>query len=288
MKITNIIFAAAIFCGVSFAQAQKSESSIQLSFLKKTDNSKVVSALVNAKNKDKKFIPARNAHISFYSKKEKELVLITKAITDGRGKTNAILPQDIFLDADHFFDIIVKVENDSLYENAEENLHLKDVNLTIKLNQHDTARIVTAIVSETGADGDTKAIKDVPVKFYVVRLFGKMPASDDNTVNTDEKGMAVFAFPTGIPGDTAGNITIAAMIEDNDTYGTVESTSSCDFGKIVPLEKDPFPRAIWGAHAQWGMIISLSILYGGVWSSYIFMAFQLRKIKKEEESTINN
>ena len=288
MKIFNTTTAAILFCGVSFAQAQKSESSIQLSFSKKTDNSKTISALVNAKNKDKKFIPARNAHISFYAKKEKELVLITKSITDGRGKTTATLPKDIPLDADHFFDITVKVENDSAYENAEENLHLKDANLTIKLNQHDTSRTVTAIVSETGTDGNVKAVKDVPIKFYVQRLFGKMPAADDCTVNTDEKGEAVFSYPKGIPGDTLGNITVVAMIEDNDTYGTIESKSICDFGKIVPLEKDPFPRAIWGAHAQWGLIITLSILYGGVWSSYIFMAFQLRKIKKEEELTSNN
>ena len=78
------------------------------------------------------------------------------------------------------------------------------------------------------------------------------------------------------------------MIEDNDSYGTVESKSSTNWGVVVPLEKDPFPRAIWGAKAQWGMIITLTILYGGVWSSYIFMAFQLRKIKKEENLTTNN
>lgn len=282
MKITGIILSAVLFCGVSFAQTKKAESSIQLSFFKKADNSKTVSALVMGKNKDNKFLPAGNAHISFYAKKDKELVLLTKTITDGRGKTSATLPKDLPLDADRYFGITVKLENDSAYENSDEELRLKDINLAIKLNPNDTARIVTATVTETTADGTGKGVKDVPINFYVQRLFGNMPAAEDHTVNTNEKGEAVFTCPKGIPGDTAGNMTIVAMIDDNDTYGTVESKSPCKWGVVLPIDKDPFPRAIWGAKAQWGMIISLSILYGGVWASYIFMAFQLRKIKKEE------
>jgi len=289
MKIFNIILAATLLSGVAFAQNQKSESSIQLSFSKKTDNSKVVSALVMEKNKANKFVPAINAHVSFYAKREKDMVLITRLISDMKGKTDVGLPNDLPLDADRFFTIVVKVENDSLYEDAEENLHLKDVNLTIKFNQqHDTTRAVTAIVTEIASDGNVKPVKDIPINFYVQRLFGVMPAADDHAVNTDEKGIAVYSYPKGIPGDTAGIITVVAMIEGNDTYGTVESKTTRDFGKIVPVDKDPFPRALWSPHAMWGLITTLTILYGGVWSSYIFMAFQLRKIKKEGELEINN
>ena len=288
MKITRITLAAVLFCGVSFAQAQKAESSLQLSFSKQTDNSKTVSALVMGKKSGEKFKPASNAHVSFYAQKEKELVLLSKTVSDDRGKTTLTLPKDLPLDADRFFGITVKVENDDAFENSEEKLKLKDVNLSLKLNPHDTARVATATVTEITAEGTEKAIKDVSINFYVQRLFGKMPAAEDHTVKTDEKGIAVFSFPKGIPGDTAGSMTVLAMIEDNDSYGTVESKSSTNWGVVVPLEKDPFPRAIWGAKAQWGMIITLTILYGGVWSSYIFMAFQLRKIKKEENLTTNN
>ncbi len=288
MKIFSITTAAVLLCGVSFAQAQKSESSIQLSFSKKTDNSKIVNALVMGKKSGEKFSPAKNAHISFYAKKEKELVLITKSITDGQGKTNALLPKDLPLDTGRYFGITVKLENDSVYENSEEELRLKDVNLAIQLNPHDTARIMTATVTEITADGNVKGVKDVPINFYVQRLFGIMPAAEEHTVNTNEKGEAVFSFPKGIPGDTAGNMTVVARIDDNDMYGTVESQSPCAWGKVVPLEKDPFPREIWGAQAPWGLIITLSILYGGVWFCYFFMFFQLRKIKTEEDLTVNS
>src|ERR1035437_4115649 len=147
MKITIITLAIALFCGVSFAEAQKSESSIQLSFLKKADNSKIVSAFVMGKKEGGKFLPARNAHISFYVKNDKGLDLLTRTLTDGRGKTDVALPKDVPLDADGFFNVTVKLENDSVFEKSQEELKLKDVNLAMKLNQHDTARIITATVT---------------------------------------------------------------------------------------------------------------------------------------------
>ena len=284
----RISICAALLLTVSFAQAQKAVSSIQLSFSKKTDNSKIVSALVSGKNKEGKFLPAQNAHISFYIKKDKELVLVTKTTTNNAGRTNATLPKELPLDAERYFSVTVKIENDEVFEDAEEELRLKDVHLSLKLNPNDTSRTATAIVTETNADGAEQPVKEIPVNFYVQRLFGVMPAADEHSADTDDKGEAVFSYPKGIPGDTLGNMTVVAMIEDNDTYGTVECKSPCTWGKVVPLEKDPFPRAIWGAHAPWGMIITLSLLYGGVWFCYFFMFYQLRKIKKEEQLSTDN
>jgi hypothetical protein len=286
LKTTIIAAAVLLLFRMETLQAQKAESSIQLSFIKKNDNSKLVSALVMGKNKNNKFLPAVKAHISFYISKEKELVLLSRTTTDGSGKTSVTLPKNLPLDADRFFDITVKLENDEAYEDADEQLHLKEVDLTTTLNQLDTARIVTATVTELTADGSVKAIKDVPVNFYVQRLFGNMPAAEDHTVNTDEKGSAVFIFPKNVPGDTVGNITIVSMIEGNDTYGTVESKKACMWGKAIPLEKDPFPRAMWAPRAPWALIITLTTLYGGVWSAFFFMFLQLRKIKKEGDLTV--
>ena len=283
-----IIVCATLLLIVSFAQAQKSASSIQLSFSKKTDNSKIVSALVSGKNKAGKFFPTQNAHVNFYLKKDGDLVLIKKTTTDAAGHTSAALPKELPLDAERYFGVTVKVENDEVLDDAEEELRLKDVHLSLKLNPQDTSRTATALVTETAADGTEKPVKDIAVNFYVQRLFGVMPAADEHSANTDDKGEASFSYPKGIPGDTVGKMTIVAMIEDNDTYGTVESKSPCTWGKIVPLDKDPFPRALWGSHAKWPMIILLSCLYGGVWFCYFFMFYQLRKIKKEEQLTINN
>ncbi|MEI6487993.1 MAG: hypothetical protein WCP52_03475 [Bacteroidota bacterium] len=281
-----IIACATLFIMVSFAQAQKSESSIQLSFSKKTDNSRIVSALVMAKNKAGKFLPAQNAHVNFYIKKDKEQVLITKTNTNGAGKTSANLPKELAMDDDRYFTVTVKVENDEILEDAEEELHLKDIHVTLNLNPTDTSRTATAVVTETASDGTEKPIKDIAINFYVQRLFGVMPAAEEHSVSTNEKGEASFVYPKGIPGDTLGKITAVAMIEDNDTYGTVEAKNECAWGKPLLLDKDPFPRALWGAHAKWPMIILLCCLYGGVWFCYFFMFYQLRKIKKEGESEL--
>ncbi len=281
-KILNRILAFTLaFSFVLTAHAQKSESSITLSFIKKADNSKIVSALVMGKKEGGKFQPAQNANINFYYEKDKELVLITKSMTDGHGNAKISLPKEMAVDAEQFFTVTAKVENDKVLEDAEEHIRLKDVVLTVKLNPQDTSRTATAKVTEATTDGSEKPVKDVAINFYVKRLFGIMPAAEEHSVTTGENGEAVFSYPKGIPGDTAGNITVVAMIEDNETYGSVESKTPCTWGKIVPLDPNPFPRATWSAHAPWGMIITLGLLYGGVWFCYFFMFFQLRKIKKE-------
>jgi len=300
MKMNNIIkkisFTIAItglFCGVATAQDQspsqgKSEAAIELSCYKKADMSKTAVALITAKNKDGKFVPAKNARVNFYVMHDKEQQLLKSANTDNKGQAVIVLQKDLPLDDSLYFTIVAKIENDNLYEDVQEQIHYKDANLTLNLNPDDTARLVIAKVTETGKDGKIIPVKDAEVKFYVQRLFGFMPATEDNTISTDEEGEATFSFPKNIPGDTAGVITIAARMEDNKEFGNVENKANASWGVRLMVDKDPFPRALWEPYAPIPLILTVSILFGGVWCVYFFIFFQLRKIKNEGQLTINN
>jgi 5-hydroxyisourate hydrolase-like protein (transthyretin family) len=298
MKINSIIkktsLAIAItglFCGIATAQDQsqgKSETSIELSYYKKADMTKSAVAIVTAKNKDEKFVPAENVRVSFYVQNNNEQQFLKNVYTDNKGQALIELQKEMPLDTGSAFIIVAKIENDSLYEDAEEKVHYKDANLTLNLNPQDTARLLTAKVTETGKDGKEIPVKDAEVKFYVQRLFGIMPAAEDYTINTDENGEAVFSYPKGIPGDTAGLITIAARMEDNEQYGNVENKANASWGTRLMVEKDPFPRALWEPYAPLPLIITISTLFGGVWFVYFFIFNQLRKINKEKQiNTVN-
>lgn len=298
MKINSIIkkisFAIAItglFCGIATAQDQsqgKSETSIELSYYKKADMTKSAVAIVTAKNKDEKFVPAENVRVSFYVQNNNEQQFLKNVYTDNKGQALIELQKEMPLDTGSAFIIVAKIENDSLYENAEEKIRYKEANINIKLNPHDTGRTATAVVTEIGKDGKEIPVKDVKVNFYVQRLFGIMPAAEDYTINTDENGEASFSFPKNIPGDTAGLITVAARMEDNEQFGNVENKANASWGIALVKEKNPFPRALWEPYAPIPLVITISTLFGGVWCVYFFIFYQMRKISKEKQlNTVN-
>jgi hypothetical protein len=296
-SIINITFRAIVitflFCGNTIAQDQsqsqgKSEATIELSYNKKADMSKTAVAVIKAKNNEGKFVPAKNTQVNFYVVNDKKKQLLKSVKTDNKGQAVIMLQKDLPLDEDLAFTIVAKIENDTLYEDTEEKMHYKDANLTLNLNPQDTARLVTAKVTETGKDGIEIPVKGAEVKFYVQRLFGIMPAAENNTIETDEKGEASFAFPRNIPGDTTGVITVAARMEDNEQFGNVENKAVTSWGTVLAIVRDPFPRALWEPYAPLPLVISISMLFGGVWFTYFFIFFNLRKIKKEEQLAIND
>lgn len=278
---------AALFCffvSVSYAQDTtlvqgKSTATIQLSFHKNADLSKTAIAKVMAVKNDKHII-ATNAHLNFYIQNSAGPQLLKNACTDKKGMAIVDLPAELPLDAARHFTITAKIEKDSLYEDAEEHITNSEVTLTIQLQAADTAKLITAIVTETGVDGQ-KPVKDVEVKFYVQRLFGLLPLAEENTATTGEDGQATFIFPRDIPGDIAGNIVVVTRIEDNDNYGNVESKATAQWGVPIAVDKNPFPRALWEPYAPPTLIIVICVLFGGVWSAYSFMFYQLRRIKRD-------
>jgi hypothetical protein len=167
-------------------------------------------------------------------------------------------------------------------------MHYKNANLTLSLNPLDTTRLITARVTEIGKDGKELPVKGAEVKFYVQRLFGFMPASDDNNIVTDDNGNSYFTFPKTIAGDSAGVITIVARLEDNEQFGNVENKVASSWGTVLAIVKDPFPRALWEPYAPLPLVITITMLFGGVWFIYFFISSQLRKIKKEGQLTIND
>lgn len=278
------------FCNILIAQEEtkaqrKSESTINLSYLKKADNSKTITAVIKTRNESEKFVSSKNTKVNFYVKDGTEVRLLQNAYTNNKGEAVIILKNDLPLDTGNAFTVIAKIENDKQLEDAEEEIYFKDVNFALKLNPDDTSQLATVIVTEINKEGKEIPVKDTEVKFYVQRLFGIMPANEENTASTDENGEASFIYPKDIPGDTAGVITVIARIEDNERFGNVENKAVTSWGTVLATETDPFPRALWEPSAPLPLIITILILFSGVWFAYFFIFYQLRKIKKETNNS---
>jgi hypothetical protein len=115
-----------------------------------------------------------------------------------------------------------------------------------------------------------------------------MPANEEFVVNTDNSGEAVFSYPVDISGDRTGKITLIAKIIDNKLFGTVDTKSDAPWGKILPVEKNPFPRALIMPKAPFQLIITLVLIFGGIWTTYFFIFYQLKKISKEKQVNATN
>lgn len=287
-KIVIMIYT--IIIGIQFSVAQekpatteKMNTSIQLAYHKKADHSKWVSVKVTAKTKDNKRVPAVNAHLNFYIQNKDGQKIINKCSTNNDGKAEISLQKDLPADTGMFYTVVAKIENDDQFENSDEIIHFRDANLSIKFHEADTNRAVTATLMIIGTDGKEKPVKDIPVKFYIQRMFGNMPAAEDNSLNTEENGEASFNYPKEVSGGSSGVITVVTRIEDNEQFGTVDASANVKWGEIVPAEKNPFPRALWEPYAPPSLIMVICILFGGVWSIYMYIFYTLYRIKKEKK-----
>jgi len=137
-KALTVIAGIVVYSAGATAQG-KSEATIEFSYLKKADMSKSASAIVKAKNKEEKFVSAKNVLVNFYVLNKTGLQLIKSVKTDYKGVAVISLQNDLPLDDSLYFTIVAKIENDSLYEDVEEKVHLKDAALTINLDLKDTA-----------------------------------------------------------------------------------------------------------------------------------------------------
>lgn len=292
----NKILFAAVACFIfnaATAQADttgqdKKESSIELSFYKNADLSKTISALFTTAGEDNKWVPASNVNISFYVQNNTGLTFLKSVLSNTEGAATLSLSNDLSKDAQGVYRIIARIENNSLYKDAEEQIEFKEATITLKFNPADSGRLAIALVTETGSKGEEIPVAETEVSFFIQRLFGAMPASEESVVSTDSNGEAVFSYPGDIMGDRSGKIALVVKIVDHKLFGTVETKSDAPWGMALPVEVNPFPRALWMPKAPFQLIITLLLIFGGIWATYFFIFYQLRKISKEKQlSTVN-
>ena len=126
---------------------------------------------------------------------------------------------------------------------------------------------------------------DVEMKIGVVRMDKSiLSAGDEATYTTDSTGIATVEFKKdSLPGDLKGNIVLAASVEDNDELGNLLIEKPVSWGVAVKEDKSFFAhRALWTNRSKtpyWLLIMAYSIAIG-VWSTILYLIFQLIKLKK--------
>lgn len=252
---------------------------IQLQYIKNTNDQRVLqTALTYSFNRME--LPIPGMEISFFTGGNNS-DLIGTALTDSKGIARIELKDDIQLqtDVDGMWAFSSEYNGNDTIEAAVSEITVKDVMLDMLLTEVDSIKTIN-ISAYTVENGSEVPVPDEPVMIYVPRMFSNLLLSE---LYLDETGNATFEFPSDLPGDKEGNITVIAKFEDNYTFGTVEKVETLKWGVPTDYFVPVSHRALWTKIAPKWMIYSLSVLLAGVWGHYLFALISLIRIKREAE-----
>jgi len=161
---------------------------------------------------------------------------------------------------------------------AEGEITVKRARLEMTPVKEDSLLTVNVKLTDLGPGTETPVDKTT-IGIYVKRQFLPLKLGEGTT---DETGTASIEIPSSLPGDTKGNITLLAKIDEHEVYGNLETAVVQPWGIPVSDHLQKQPRALWSAHPPIWMLVTFIILMGTVWGHYFVIVFELFRLRKEE------
>lgn len=276
------------------AQTTKKKLNVRmsLSYFDMIDDSRNLTAnLFIIENRER--VPIVDQFIYFYTGEIDENNLIDSIKTDTDGQARLIFDKDyIFANEDSRRSKIVALfKGNDGYKARSADIEITKISMELFLTELEDQKTVIVRGYELGLENSMTPINDASVSFFVPRFFSDQKIGEGDFID----GKCQIEFPENIAGDTIGNISILARIQDHEFYGNVERKMS-DFrwGTTEPIEEDKSlmtiqitipTRALWHTNAPLWMIITLIVLLTGVWSHYIYVIvnlFRLRNLSRKK------
>ena len=217
--------------------------------------------------------------VLFYRVGTDSASLLGKAVTNSRGLAVLKTPSANALPGeDSTVTFSVKSEPMPSLEEGEDDISFKKAILTLTPVEGDSSNEVTVLVLAGGKGG--APIPEMEVGLYVKRLFSYLKVGEGTT---DENGEVVIAFPTDLPGDAQGNLTIVARVDEHEDFGNLSASIQQAWGKPVSDEAGRMPRALWSHTPPLWMVITFAVLMTVVWGHFIVIIYELFRLKHETE-----
>jgi hypothetical protein len=182
-------------------------------------------------------------------------------------------------DSIHEYTFIVKMNADPKYEDVEEETTVADARISLNYAGEDSVKTIAASLSGWKEQAYVP-IPTAELKLCIKRTFNFLPVGEAGAT-TDENGEITGELPLDIPGNANGTITLAARLEDDDKYGTVEVTKDVPWA-VLPKVNPPRGRTLWspGDNAPLLLVISSVTIIVIIWGTILYLVSLLFKIKK--------
>lgn len=254
---------------------------ISLQYFKNTDDQRFLQTTLTY-SENRMELPLQGMEISFFKGADKK-ELIGTLLTDNKGIARLELTAEMKVNTDRNgkWGFISEFKGNDTIKAGSSEISIKDVRLEMVLSLVDTIKTITvkAFIKENGIQ---KPVSGEAVKVYVPRMFSLLPISE---LTLDETGTANVEFPSDLPGDKEGNLTLIAKFEENATFGNVEKRETLKWGLPTDYSVPKSHRALWTKTAPKWMIYTLSVLLAGVWGHYLFAMISLLRIKIDAKRT---
>jgi hypothetical protein len=278
IKISKLLVVVSLFLLIPFSSFSQEKELISpyitLQYFKNTDGLKSLKTILTY-SVNRMELPLPRQEIFFYTGTAK--VLLASVSTDDNGiATFPVDEKTLPVDKTGQWSFISEYNgNDTIEAASSDPLNIKDLTMEMTLSEEDSIKTISikAFSMENG-----KPVPDVNemISVYVPRMFSLLSIGD---IFLDENGMASLEFPSDIPGDKSGNITIISKLEDHPLFGNVEKRETLQWGVPTSLPAPVVHRALWTKEPPMWMIVTLSILLTGVWGHYLFAVISLILIK---------
>ncbi len=245
---------------------------------KNDDNSRTIVGLFSYRDKEtRKFLEVKGITLDFYVGVD-SILKLGSFKTDEDGKAVCTINPDLQLpkDEEGYIHFIVEFVGNDLFMAADKELDLIDLQLELSLEVLDSVKTVTVKAEKILSNDEKVPLNEEDIPIYVQRMFSQLKIGEISL----EEGQGRFEFPNNIPGDTLGMITLIAKYEDHDDFANVSKNESIAWGIVTSHHTIYHPRSLWTTVAPVWMIVTLSIMLLGVWGHYIFVIFEMIKLKK--------
>jgi len=244
--------------------------------------------VVTVKTKvDRSFENVPGVKVDFYQTEIAAENLLGKAITNNKGQADFPLPDSLQKDQEILHTYVAAIEGNAQFEDVAEEIIVKKAVLQMTLEEEDSTYWVKVFVGSPDESGEIVPAPDVECKGVVKRLHGNLPVAEEFDV-TDEDGMMSVEFPRDIPGDKEGNLTIIAMVEEHEEFGTLETIEVKAWGVPLVISQQTF-RELWSdrANAPYSLMILTNVILLGVWGTIAYIVARLFKVFKIGKTSIS-
>jgi len=283
------VFVCLIGLFISTSAAQEVDASnyrmyFKFKTIKQPDNSRLLEvSFVGRNKKDRKVsIPVFDAEINFYNTLNDEEVLLGSSKTSKEGIAQLVVPknQKYLIDEGGNINLKARFDGTDVLDEEESEIAIKNLFLDLNLAEIDSVKTVTVKAYLLDSIGNQIPVDEAYINIYIQGMLAKMKIKD----GTIKNGKFEYAFATNIPGDSNGNITFLAMIEDSDDFGYVTQKNTIDWGVMNKRANDS-EHKLWSKAGPIWMYVVLTFLLVGVWANYIYTIVNLFKIKRESTTT---
>jgi hypothetical protein len=267
-----------IFAQDDEAEIEKISPMLRLTVTKNQDNTRVLAATLSYRDPEtrevKQVVGASLIFVTGWDNRDK----IETIQTDSKGNAKCILPADyVFLrNKDGYIYFAVEFEGNELLDSKESELEIIDIALEISFEIIDSVKTVLVKAEKILGEGKTEELSEESIPVFVNRMFSHLKIGEIDL----ENGEGVFEFPSNIPGDTLGMLTVIAKFEEHETFATVLKGGEIDWGVVTSHHTVYHARSLWTQVAPVWMIVTLSIMLLGVWGHYIYTIIQLIRLKR--------